>query len=95
MFVQPQDAIVLLFAFLSACQGQTSAMCEAGGLRESVARPESKNSNSLIGLEWHQTMAKYIIKRAPPSDTLHDSDTSAHGDYSGPGSDAYYQKPGI
>ena len=38
-------------------------MCEAGGLRESVARPESKNSNSLIGLEWHQTMAKYIIKR--------------------------------
>ena len=63
VFMQPQDAIVLLFAFLSACQGQTSAMCEAGGLRESVARPESKNSNSLIGLEWHQTMAKYIIKR--------------------------------
>lgn len=38
-------------------------MCEAGRLRESMARPESKNSNSLIGLEWHQTMAKYIIKR--------------------------------
>ena len=52
MFVQPQDAIVLLFAFLSTCQGQTSAMCEAGGLRESVARPESKNSNSLIGLDY-------------------------------------------
>ena len=26
---------------------------------------------------------------------IHDSDTSAHGDYSGPDSDAYYQKPDI
>ena len=63
VFMQPQDAIVFLFAF-SVRVPRTdvcTVRCRCGKVPGSDR--ERQNSISLIGMEWHQTMAKYIIKR--------------------------------
>ena len=61
--MQPQDAIVFLFAF--SVRVPRTDVCTVRRRCGKVpgSDRERQNSISLIGMEWHQTMAKYIIKR--------------------------------